>query len=59
MKPMKITRGSKDDKAFINTEHLQLIEEAHKGLDDVAAGRIMDAKSTLQARKQAQTSTPR
>lgn len=32
--------------------HLLLIEEASKGLDDVAAGRTVDAQSTLQARKQ-------
>ncbi len=31
--------------------HLLLINEASKGLDDVAAGRIKDARSSLQAFK--------
>jgi prevent-host-death family protein len=31
--------------------HLLLIDEASKGLDDVAAGRVQDARSALQAIK--------
>ncbi|MBW7901726.1 MAG: type II toxin-antitoxin system Phd/YefM family antitoxin [Rhodocyclaceae bacterium] len=31
--------------------HLLLIDEAGKGLDDVAAGRVKDARSTLSALK--------
>lgn len=31
--------------------HLQLLDEASKGLDDVAAGRVMDATTALQAIK--------
>lgn len=31
--------------------HLLLIAEAHTGLADVTAGRVMDAQSTLKARK--------
>lgn len=31
--------------------HLLLIEEVSKGLDDVAAGRVQDARSALQAIK--------
>lgn len=31
--------------------HLLLIDEAGKGLDDVAAGRVQDARTSLQAMK--------
>lgn len=31
--------------------HLLLIDEASKGLDDVAAGRVADARTTIQALK--------
>lgn len=31
--------------------HLLLIEEASKGLDDIAAGRVQDARTTLDAIK--------
>ena len=31
--------------------HLLLIDDANKGLDDVAAGKVKDAKATLNALK--------
>jgi hypothetical protein len=31
--------------------HLLLIDEASKGLDDIAAGRVKDARDALQAAK--------
>ncbi len=31
--------------------HLQLIDDARKGLDDVATGKVKDARSTLSAMK--------
>jgi len=35
--------------------HLLLIDEASKGLDDVAAGRVKDARSVIQAIKRRRT----
>ena len=32
--------------------HLRLIDEAAKGLDDIAAGRVSDARGTLESIKQ-------
>lgn len=37
--------------------HLLLIDEAAKGLDDVAAGRISDARGTLESIKQRRQTT--
>jgi prevent-host-death family protein len=37
--------------------HLLLIDEASKGLDDVAAGRVQDARSALQAIKSRRSSS--
>ena len=36
--------------------HLLLIDDANKGLDDVAAGKVKDAKATLNALKRSLTS---